>query len=396
MSDDPSGDGAEPVPDGGAVTEETAGGSGGSVLAGLRERDDFVVIAMAAALVVFPFLLVDILGAVGDVIGISIGGYAGLPSLVLIYGIIVIGFNLLLGYTGLLSFGHAAFFGSAAYSAALFSQVVPSPILMVVVGTIVATLLAWPIGFVSIRRSGVYFAVITLTFGQALYFYALGPGSWLTNGDNGFSGIEADGLFLGAVPLDIELLPVFDSYTVMYAFAAVVMLGAVWVGNRVINSPYGLIFEALGENEERVEFVGLNVFRYKLMAFIISAVFAGVGGAMFVIHEQYIHPTTGLYWIQSGDFVIMTVLGGTGSLVGPVFGALVFEYVANVISGVSLPVIGSIGSLWRFVLGAVFVFVVWVFPRGVYGAFSDLATMLNGGRGGDGDEPVAADGGERE
>ncbi|UIP00250.1 branched-chain amino acid ABC transporter permease [Halobaculum sp. CBA1158] len=388
--------GDEPVTDGGTVADESTGtGSGGSALARLRDREDFVVIASAAALVVFPFLLIDVLGAIGDVIGTSIGGYAGLPSLVLIYGIIVIGFNLLLGYTGLLSFGHAAFFGSAAYSAALFSQVVPSPILMIVAGTVVATLLAWPIGFVSIRRSGVYFAVLTLTFGQALYFWALGPGSWLTNGDNGFSGIEAHGLFVGALPLDAQLIPVFDSYTVMYAFASIVMLIAIWVGNRIINSPYGLIFEALGENEERVEFVGLNVFRYKLMAFVISAVFAGVGGAMFTIHEQYIHPTTALYWIQSGDFVIMTVLGGTGSLVGPVFGALVFEYVANVVSGVSLPVIGSIGSLWRFVLGAVFVFIVWVFPRGIYGAFADLGARITGG-GGDGEEPAAADGGEAE
>ena len=184
----------------------------------------------------------------------------------------------------------------------------------------------------------------------------------------------------------------------MYGFAAVAMLVAVWVGNRIVNSPYGLIFEALGENEERVEFVGLNVFRYKLMAFVISAVFAGVGGALFVIHEQYIHPTTGLYWIQSGDFVIMTVLGGTGSLVGPVFGALVFEYVANVISGVTLPGIGSIGSLWRFVLGAVFVTIVWVFPEGIYGAFAELASLVTGGggEGGDSTEPAATDGGERE
>ncbi|WP_284012481.1 branched-chain amino acid ABC transporter permease [Halobaculum litoreum] len=391
----------EVATDGGAVAEsgEPASASGGSALSRLRERDDFVVVASAAALIVFPFLLVDVLGIVGDVIGLSIGGYTGLPSLVLIYGIIVIGFNLLLGYTGLLSFGHAAFFGSAAYSAALFSQVVPSPLLMVVVGTLVATLLAWPIGFVSIRRSGVYFAVLTLTFGQALYFYALGPGSWLTNGDNGFSNIEADGLFLGALPFDAPLtpLPFLDSYTVMYGFAAVSMLVAVWVGNRIINSPYGLIFEALGENEERVEFVGLNVFRYKLMAFVISAVFAGVGGALFVIHEQYIHPTTGLYWIQSGDFVIMTVLGGTGGLVGPVFGAFVFEYVANVVSGVSLPAIGSIGSLWRFVLGAVFVTIVWVFPRGIYGAGEDLVAMLTDRSGGEGGgDTAAADGGERE
>ncbi|SHH67578.1 branched-chain amino acid ABC transporter permease [Halobaculum gomorrense] len=395
MSDD-----ADAVTDGGAVAEsESAAASGGSGLASLRERDDFVVIATAAVLVVFPFLLIDVFGAIGDLTGFSIGGYSGLPSLVLIYGIVVIGFNLLLGYTGLLSFGHAAFFGSAAYSAALFSQVVPSPLLMVVVGTLVATLLAWPIGFVSIRRSGVYFAVLTLTFGQALYFYALGPGAWLTNGDNGFSDIAAHGLFFGAIPLEAPLTPLYalNSYTVIYAFTAVMMLIAVWVANRIINSPYGLIFEALGENEERVEFVGLNVFRYKLMAFIISAVFAGVGGTMFVIHEQYIHPTTGLYWIQSGDFVIMTVLGGTGSLVGPVLGAFIFEYVANVISGVSLPGIGPIGSLWRFVLGAVFVFIVWVFPRGVYGAAEDLIGLVTGGGGGDdGSEPAATDGGEAE
>ncbi|MFC7097572.1 branched-chain amino acid ABC transporter permease [Halobaculum marinum] len=388
----------EVAPDGGTVAETDAGtASGSSGLSALRERDDFVVLATAAALVVFPFLLIDVLGAVGDVIGFSIGGYTGLPSLVLIYGIIVIGFNLLLGYTGLLSFGHAAFFGSAAYAAALLSQVIHSPILMVLVGAVVATLLAWPIGFVSIRRSGVYFAVLTLTFGQALYFWALGPGAWLTNGDNGFSEIEAEGLFLGALSLDAELIPVLDSYTVMYAFSAIMMLVAVWVANRIINSPYGLIFEALGENEERVEFVGLNVFRYKLMAFVISAIFAGVGGAMFVIHEQYIHPTTGLYWIQSGDFVIMTVLGGTGSLIGPVFGAFIFEYVANVVSGIVLPGGASIGSLWRFVLGAVFVFIVWVFPRGVYGAAADLIRFVTDRSGGEGgNEPAATDGGERE
>jgi branched-chain amino acid transport system permease protein len=163
-------------------------------------------------------------------------------------------------------------------------------------------------------------------------------------------------------------LDLFEAYTWMYVLSAGCAVFALWFGYRIINSPYGLIFKALGENEERVSFVGLNVFRYKHMAFIISAGYAGAAGSLFVLHEAYIHPTTGLYWITSGDFVIMTVLGGTGSLIGPVFGALIFEYVSNVISGVSLPVIGSIGSLWRIVLGAVFVAVVWVFPQGVWGA----------------------------
>jgi branched-chain amino acid transport system permease protein len=410
-----------------------------SLVARLSEHEFAVVGASALALLVFPFLLIEVLEivglleipllqpvaallfvggavvtvgssvlnklfprellerlavvgagavAVGIVLGvfsmdISIGGYSGLPSLVLIYGIIVIGFNLLLGYTGLLSFGHAAFFGTAAYGAGIFSaQVSGSPILMLLFGTVLATLLAWPIGFLSIRRSGVYFAVLTLTFGQMLYFFALGPGAPLTNGDNGYSDVNVGDLF-GMIDLGTPL-PFLESFK--YVFIALLFLGALAVANRIINSPYGLIFEALGENEQRVEFVGLNVFRYKLMAFIISGAFAGLGGALFVMHEAYIHPNTGYYWIQSGDFVIMTVLGGTGSLIAPVFGALTFEYIANVVPGISLPVIGSVGSLWRLILGAVFVFIVWVFPRGIYGALSDLVGLFRRNGSADGDD----------
>jgi len=352
--------------DGGAVAPGEA-----SVLdraRALAGRDGAAIVGTIVALIVFPYLLIDGLGMLGDLIGYRIGGYEGLASLVLIYGIVVIGFNLLLGYTGLLSFGHAAFFGTAAYAAAIFSaQVYGSPLLMVLVGTVVATLLAWPIGFMSIRRSGVYFAVLTLTFGQMLYFWALGPGAWLTNGDNGFSGVQVADLF-GTLRLE-GIVPFVGTW--MYVFVAVFMVLAVAVASRILNSPYGLIFKALGENEQRVSFVGLDVFRYKLMAFVISAAFAGVGGSLFVIHESYIHPTTALYWITSGDFVIMTVLGGTGTLVGPVFGAFVFEYISNVISGVSLPVIGAIGSLWRLILGAVFVIVVWWLPEGIYGAIKE-------------------------
>ena len=375
----------DPESDGGAVVDETTGSrSEDSFLERMSESDTMSLVGFAAMILVFPLLLVNGLGIVGDIIDLRIGGYVGLPDLVLIFGIAVIGFNLLLGYTELLSFGHAAFFGSAAYAAALFSGVVDSPILMVGVGTLVAIVIAWPIGFVSIRRSGVYFAVLTLTFGQMLYFYALGPGSWLTNGDNGYSDISV-GHLLTVFELDEAIvgLDLFEAYTWQYVFVALCAIFALWFGYRIINSPYGLIFKALGENEERVSFVGLNVFRYKHMAFIISAGYAGAAGALFVIHETYIHPTTGLYWITSGDFVIMTVLGGTGSLIGPVFGALIFEYVSNVISGVSLPVIGAIGSLWRIVLGAVFVAVVWVFPQGVWGAIwgglRRLNNTLNGG-----------------
>jgi branched-chain amino acid transport system permease protein len=325
---------------------------------------------------------------------IGIGGYEGLASIVLAFGVVVVGFNLLLGYVGLLSFGHAAFFGTAAYAAAMIATpatfTVPvvdaavampntgSPLLMVLVGVVVATLLAWPIGFLSIRRSGVYFAVLTLTFGQMLYFYALSPGSWLTRGSNGFSisreGGEINAL-LGQFPLrEASFIP---AATWEYAFAALLTLAAVALAYRIINSPYGLIFKALGENEQRVEFVGLNVFRYKLMAFIISGAFAGAGGALYAIHETFIQPNDVMYWITSGDFVIMTILGGVGTLLGPLFGALAFEYIFNVISGVELPVIGPVGSLWRFALGAVFVIIVWAFPEGIWGGIrAGLARLV--------------------
>jgi branched-chain amino acid transport system permease protein len=383
---------ADTEPDRGSVVsggsdDGLLGGQIGEIYRTLRESEFSVVIGSALFLVVFPFLLIDGLAMVNDAIGDpGIGGYEGLASLVLIYGIIVVGYNLLLGYTGLLSFGHAAFFGTAAYVTALLSSTaeisflglsatmpgINSPLLLLIAGTAFAALLAWPIGFLSIRRSGVYFAVLTLTFGQMLYFFALGPGAGITNGDNGFSDIEVGALF-GQFDF-ADPVPFVNSFE--YVFIAVLFLLAITVANRIINSPYGLIFEALGENEQRVEFVGLNVFRYKLMAFIISGVFAGLGGALFVMHESFIHPQTALYWIQSGDFVIMSVLGGTGSLIGPVFGAFIFEYISNVIQGTTLPVIGKVGSLWRLILGAVFVIIVWVFPRGVYGGLVDLKNII--------------------
>jgi branched-chain amino acid transport system permease protein len=383
---------SDPETDGGTAVSEGPdpdpfGGQVGDLYRTVRNHELSVVIGSAIFLLFFPFLLVDGLEIVNGLLGDpGIGGYEGLASLVLIYGIIVVGYNLLLGYTGLLSFGHAAFFGTAAYVTSLVSSNaeiaflglsatmpgITSPLAIILFGTAFATLLAWPIGFMSIRRSGVYFAVLTLTFGQMLYFFALGPGAGITNGDNGFSDLNIGELF-GVISLD-GVVPFVGKME--YVFIAVLFLLALTVANRIINSPYGLIFKALGENEQRVEFVGLNVFRYKLMAFVISGAFAGLGGSLFAIHESFIHPSTALYWIQSGDFVIMTVLGGTGSLIGPVFGAFIFEYIANVISGATLPVIGQVGSLWRLILGAVFVTIVWVFPRGVYGGLADIKNAI--------------------
>ncbi|MFB6080646.1 MAG: branched-chain amino acid ABC transporter permease [Haloferacaceae archaeon] len=379
--DDPHGDGGTAV-DRSAASEEE--GNLIDRLAGHRHRERVVALAAILGVLLFPFFLIDVLGALEGIVGVSLGGYIGLPTLVLVFGIVVIGYNILLGYTGLLSFGHAALFGTAAYAAALFSSnVVASPLLSVFVGAAAATLLAWPIGFLSIRRSGVYFAVLTLTFGQMLYYYAFGPGAWLTGGDNGYTPFQhvTQVSLLGSVPIDTPLpfltLTRGSHPTLLYLLTATFAVLAVVVAHRIIKSPYGLIFRALGQNERRTQFVGLNVFRYKLMAFVISGVFAGVGGGLYALYKSglTIHPNGTLYWIVSGDFVIMTAVGGVGSLVGPVFGAALFEYIRLVLSGITL--FGAeIGSKWRLLLGLAFVLTVWFFPDGIYGVFGAIGRRI--------------------
>jgi len=389
MSDDAETDGGTAID----VTPEE--GNLVDRLVAAKDGERFVAVAAFVGVFAMPFFLIDVLGVFDTLIGLSLGGFVGLPTLILSFGIVAVGYNLLLGYTGLLSFGHAALFGSAAYAAGIFSNnVVASPLLAVVAGIVVATLLSWPIGFLSIRRSGVYFAVLTLTFGQMLYFYAFGPGSWLTNGDDGYTPFDVAGGpdLLGFLAMDASITTLFRDITgltltltdgldmtVGYVLAALVGVLAIVVAHRIIKSPYGLILKAIGQNEQRVAFVGLNVFRYKLMAFILSGGFAGAGGALYALSKAglTVHPDATLYWVVSGDFVIITAVGGVGSLAGPLIGAVVFEYIRLVVQGITVP--GTefqIGSLWRLLLGVVFVVVVTLFPDGIYGGLSSLGDRL--------------------
>ena len=299
-------------------------------------------------------------------------GYTQLATLMLIWGIFAIGFDILLGYTGLLSFGHAAFWGGAAYAAGIFSaEVSGQPLLVIVAGTTFAVLLAWVLGFISLRRGGIYFAILTLTFGQMMFYLAASPLAFLTNGENGFTSVEVEPL-LGVIELHSSisgpLAVLVDNW--LYLFVGAVTVLAIAAANRILNSPYGVVFRAIRENERRAEFVGLNVWRYKLMAFIISAAFAGVAGSLFAIEGRYV-PLESLYWIESGDIVIMTVLGGVGSLYGPLFGAGLFLYIENIVSGMP-----NLGAFWLLILGVVFVVVVSLFPRGIWGLITDLRAFV--------------------
>ncbi|WP_435076012.1 branched-chain amino acid ABC transporter permease [Halococcus sp. AFM35] len=337
-----------------------------------------VVLLTVVGVVLFPYLFVR-----APVIGDVLNGTQSLAGLILIWGIFALGFDLLLGRTGLLSFGHAALWGAGAYGAGwVIVNVTAAPLVALVVGTVLAIVLSWLIGWLSLRRGGIYFAILTLAFGQMIYYTALGPAAGITGGDNGLTGVDP-GPLLGTFTLDSELPSMAGTLlgNWIYVLVATVLVLSVVAVLRILNSPYGTVFRAIRENEQRAEFVGLNTWRYKLMAFVLSGTFAGVAGALFAIHSQYV-PLSSLYWETSGEVVIMTVLGGVGTLFGPIFGAGLYLYV-EIIVGNGHP-FDWLVPYWHLVLGIVFVAVVVLLPEGIWGGVRTLrewvGTRLRGER----------------
>jgi len=257
-------------------------------------------------------------------------------------------FNLLLGYTGLLSFGHAAFLGSAGY---VTGHVLKAwgwpPEAGLLAGTLVATLLGVVIGGLAIRRSGIYFAMITLGFAQMLYFLAVQLP--FTGGEDGLQGIPRGTLF-GLVPLDRPL-------TLYYVVYAIFLLGF-FVIYRTIHSPFGHVLRSIRENEPRALSLGYDVDRYKLVAFVISAGLSGLAGSTKALVLQFA-TLTDSHWHKSGEVVLMTLLGGMGTVMGPSVGALVVVTMDNYLSGV--------GDWVTVIIGSVFVVGVLAFRRGFVG-----------------------------
>ena len=263
-------------------------------------------------------------------------------------------FNLLLGYTGLLSFGHAAFLGSAGY---VTGHVLKAwgwpPEAGLLAGTAVATLLGLGIGGLAIRRAGIYFAMITLGFAQMIYFLAVQLP--FTGGEDGLQGIPR-GALLGVIPLDRPLI----LYYVVYA----IFLGGFFVIYRTIHSPFGHVLRSIRENEPRALSLGYDVDRYKLVAFVISAGLAGLAGSTKALVLQFA-TLTDAHWHKSGEVVLMTLLGGMGTVMGPSVGALVVVTMDNYLSG--------FGDWVTVIIGSVFVVGVLAFRRGFVGEALHLA-----------------------
>jgi branched-chain amino acid transport system permease protein len=284
---------------------------------------------------------------------VGIGGYVELGSRVVVLGLAAMSLNFLLGYTGVLSFGHAAYFGLGAYGAGMIIRyVVPSTGLGIVVGVLVGTAAAAIIGPLIIRLRGVYFAMVTIAFGQVFYFIAFRWNS-VTGGDDGLIGWTRHPIDLGFTTVDILHNPTAFYYFVLAGFAVSVSIMA-WL----LRSPFGRTLIAIRENERRARFLGIPVDRHIWISWVISCCFVSLAGALYALLNNFVDPRA-LYWTQSGDFVMMAVLGGMRSFWGPLIGALIFVVLQDYLS--------SQTENWMSFLGLFFVLVVLFFPRGILG-----------------------------
>ena len=299
----------------------------------------------------WSFIALIVLGAVAPLLGI----YPTILMKCWCFALFACAFNLLLGYTGLLSFGHAAFLGAAGYAAGHAMKVWGlSPELGILTGTAFAGLLGYLFGSLAIRRAGIYFAMITLALAQMLYFV------WVqmafTGGEDGLQGVPRGKLF-GMIDLNDNIN--------LYYFVFAIFLAGFFLIYRTVHSPFGQVLKSIRENEPRAISLGYDVAKYKLLAFVLSAALAGLAGATKTLVFQ-LASLTDAYWHMSGEVVLMTLLGGMGTVFGPVVGAFVVVGLQNQLAD-------KVGSWVQVIMGGIFVVCVLAFRRGIVG---ELAARL--------------------
>jgi branched-chain amino acid transport system permease protein len=325
----------------------------------MRKRSSFVRnwipdVVLAVALVLAPIVLPR-LGFAQDTI-----------NLVLVFGLFGIGFDLLFGYTGLLSFGQAAFFGTGGFVAAylLVDLNFPSVTLALLIGTLAAAVVGALAGLVALRRTGIYFAMITVAIAEMFFFIENSPLSKFTGGENGLAGVPAPTFYFGFATVRVG--PGWS----MYAFLAVFFFLGMVLARRIVKSSVGHIFVAIRDNPLRAAAVGHNVKGYKLLVFIIAAAYAGLAGGLLGVMQGYMPPDA-FTFDTSGQLVIQTVIGGLGTLFGPLVGAAVWLFLRDFLQG---PL--GMGAAWRLALGVIFVLLVCFLRRGVLGGLKDLVAYL--------------------
>jgi branched-chain amino acid transport system permease protein len=385
---------------------------------GLNKKDTTLLLIVAGLTLFAPFLLNPF--PEGSALAQFNAGYPDLMQRFVIFGIFAIGFNILFGLTGYLSFGHAAFLGIGSYAAIwmmkLFTMnVIPAIFMSILFGGIFAFL----VGFICLRRSGIYFSILTLAFAQMVYAIAYSDviGRWLginlTGGETGLQPKLADPRLLdpaladGATPkaglFGLEMSASYRmevgswlfTFNVGYYVAVIVMLISFYVAIRIFRSPFGMMLRAIKSNQQRTRYTGLNPRPFMLSAFVISGMYAGLAGGLMVAMDTQVGPER-MFWTASGEVVLMTILGGVGTLIGPVLGAGIIKYMENILSKINSDILHTwfaflpdglediivgmvypfIGKGWHLTLGIVFMLVVIFLPGGVVEGGQRLAQFL--------------------
>lgn len=322
------------------------------------KRPYLVELLTALALIAVPFVL--------PYLGFS-------PSTInriLIWGLFGIGFDLLFGYTGLLSFGQSAFYGTGGMFAAYlltqagFSHVLPA----ILLGAAVTGVVGYLVGLIALRRTGIYFAMITVAIAEVFYFVEFNPLSAFTGGENGLPGVPVPSFDLGFTTLT------FDTDWSMYCFLAFWYFVGIVVALRIVRSPVGAILSAIRDNPLRAAALGHNVHGYKLTAFVVAAIYAGFAGGLLATMQGFMPPDAFMFE-TSGQVVMQTAIGGAGTLFGPLIGATIWLYLSDFFQNVL-----HLGATWKLVLGIVFVLLVCFLRRGIVGALVDLYKMAAGDR----------------
>jgi len=348
----------------------------------MNRSDLLLLVCFAAAVLAAPIILAPI-GA----------GYPDLLQKFAIFGIFAIGFNILFGLTGYLSFGHAAFLGVGSYTAVwTFKLLSMNPLPAIVLATVAGGLFAAVIGFISLRRSGIYFSILTLAFAQMSYNLAYSVLTPITNGETGLQLNQSDprvldtlfGRDYGAVLPSSDLFGLTMTGYPGFYFCAVILILCFLVTMRIFRSPFGMMLRAVKSNQNRMNYTGLNTRPYAMAAFVISGMFAGLAGGLMAVTD----PLAGaerMQWTASGEVVLMTILGGSGTLLGPVIGAGAIKYFENIFSSFNEGILMRffdflpetlqhaavsltslfVGEGWHLTLGALFMLIVIFLPGGL-------------------------------
>ncbi|MCK4988065.1 MAG: branched-chain amino acid ABC transporter permease, partial [Desulfobacterales bacterium] len=285
--------------------------------------------------------------------------YQALATEIIIWGLFALGYNVCLGYTGMLSFGHAAYFGVGAYATGIvLIRLWENVWFGLFCGLLMGAVTAFILGYLCIKRRGIYFAMLTLAFAQLIYFIGF---QWvdLTGGDNGLRNIPLVPLSLPGLSIDISTPLRYYFFVLFFVVLSLLAL------NRILQSPFGHVLQAVRENEHRALSCGYETTNIRWMAFIISGSISGLAGGLYALYLHFIGIET-LYWITSGQVVMITLLGGMGTFIGPFIGAGVFLFLEDVLSALT--------ANWMIFLGTIFVLCVLFFPSGIWGTIKELTS----------------------